>query len=312
MSAPKDPSKYEVWKQKISIGHTGKPSGMLGKQHSEETRLAQRINNIGKHSFKHTEEAIEKIREAGRRRKGCSSPFKGKTYAEIGRDPSPLAGIPRPKEVIERIVATKIKNSLAKNGKLYEERDSSFLYEFNRACKTRDNKICQHCGLKQKDIVKVGNQTKDYLHVHHIKPWKDFPELRFDVTNGITLCWECHLKAENKQIAIPESMPKPERKSRKGFSNKEYYGEEKAAVISTNLSKAHIGQVAWNKGLKTPGVGGRKPGGIPWNKEKNYDEIYGPDRAIQIKQELAERARIQKNRLGTGKKKVEQLSSLTI
>lgn len=32
------------------------------------------------------------------------------------------------------------------------------------------------------------------LHAHHIKSYKDFAELRYDVNNGITLCGQCHRK----------------------------------------------------------------------------------------------------------------------
>lgn len=45
----------------------------------------------------------------------------------------------------------------------------------------RDNFTCQHCGC-----------GKVYLNAHHIKCWNDFPALRYDVTNGITLCESCH------------------------------------------------------------------------------------------------------------------------
>ena len=36
------------------------------------------------------------------------------------------------------------------------------------------------------------------LHAHHIKPYKDFEELRYDVNNGITLCGSCHRDLHKK------------------------------------------------------------------------------------------------------------------
>jgi len=46
---------------------------------------------------------------------------------------------------------------------------------------TRDKWVCQKCGV-------LGGR----LHPHHMKSFKEFPELRFAIDNGITLCVACH------------------------------------------------------------------------------------------------------------------------
>ena len=64
---------------------------------------------------------------------------------------------------------------------------------WNSTCKAwrnaifeRDNYTCQWCGARSKKGETV------YLEAHHIKLWVDYPELRFDLNNGVTLCRECH------------------------------------------------------------------------------------------------------------------------
>jgi hypothetical protein len=49
----------------------------------------------------------------------------------------------------------------------------------------RDNYTCQNCGIR-------GN----YLEADHIKPFAYFPELRFELSNGRTLCKNCHNKTK--------------------------------------------------------------------------------------------------------------------
>lgn len=50
----------------------------------------------------------------------------------------------------------------------------------------RDNYTCQEC-FNRLDLV-----------AHHKKPWRDYPKLRYVVSNGITLCRKCHSKLEMK------------------------------------------------------------------------------------------------------------------
>lgn len=64
------------------------------------------------------------------------------------------------------------------------KRYNSLYYQWRDLCITRDNSICQKCGK----ILKAGTQTI----VHHIKSWRDYPELRYEVNNGVTLCRSCH------------------------------------------------------------------------------------------------------------------------
>ena len=46
----------------------------------------------------------------------------------------------------------------------------------------RDNFQCQwpNCNIKKK------------LNAHHIKTWADYPSLRYNIDNGITLCYTHH------------------------------------------------------------------------------------------------------------------------
>ncbi len=69
------------------------------------------------------------------------------------------------------------------------ERDkhgNAFDREWRNAVFERDSYICQECG-------QVGGR----LEAHHKKPYKAFPELRYEISNGVTLCKKCHTETDS-------------------------------------------------------------------------------------------------------------------
>ena len=67
-------------------------------------------------------------------------------------------------------------------------RNSKEYQEWRSDVFERDHYICQNCG-----------QVGGSLNAHHIKSFKDYPDLRLDVNNGITLCLKCHKLAHRKR-----------------------------------------------------------------------------------------------------------------
>ena len=60
--------------------------------------------------------------------------------------------------------------------------DDPIYAEWRKRVFSRDKHKCQmpKCGYKRA------------LNAHHIVRWSDAAYLRFDINNGITLCWKCH------------------------------------------------------------------------------------------------------------------------
>ena len=65
-------------------------------------------------------------------------------------------------------------------------RTSEEYKQWAKAVKERDNYTCQDCG-----------QRGGILHSDHRKSFAYFPDLRFNLDNGRTLCIDCHKKTDN-------------------------------------------------------------------------------------------------------------------
>ena len=72
-------------------------------------------------------------------------------------------------------------NGKVRSGSSANQRSSAYT-EWRDAVYKRDNYICQDCG------------AHGQMNAHHIKRWSSYPELRYDVDNGKTVCFDCHAK----------------------------------------------------------------------------------------------------------------------
>jgi hypothetical protein len=179
-------------KRKLSEAHKGQipwnkgkklpPSHMLGKKHTEESK--KKMSKSQRDNYKNgrvpwnkgipmSDEAKKKLSEA---KSGVPNPHKG-VY------PGHWAGKRRPEITGE--------NHYLWNGgpdSEYEKiRKSPEMREWRRKVFERDDYICQSCG-----------ERGGRLQAHHIMFFSKFPEMRLLVSNGQTLCKECHARLHSE------------------------------------------------------------------------------------------------------------------
>jgi len=193
---------------KMCNAHQGQVSSMKGKKHSEKTKKKMSESGLKNNYMKgRTKElspwfgkklhpdTVEKMRQ-----KKLEKPTKywlGKTRddetrlkiseANKGKESKnkgiPLLANSKDKHWNWKGGITPQEKSARKslNGKIW--RDAVFY---------RDDYTCQDCGDKNsKDNAVV-------LNAHHIKHFSKYPELRFAIDNGITLCYDCHRQKHSK------------------------------------------------------------------------------------------------------------------
>jgi len=72
-------------------------------------------------------------------------------------------------------------------GRIYSLRKTKEYRHWRKEVLIRDGYECRKCGAK-----------KRRLDAHHIFPFAEYSERRFDVGNGVTLCVNCHKKHGDK------------------------------------------------------------------------------------------------------------------
>lgn len=121
------------------------------------------IKKYGVKSYTQTQEYKEKTKKTNLSKYGVESHMKLEEYKEMLRG----------------------KSSRVWKGGKHDERWDRLQPKYKKwrmSVFSRDNFICVNCNIK-----------KEYLEAHHINNWKDFPEFRYDVENGITFCVDCHI-----------------------------------------------------------------------------------------------------------------------
>ena len=68
-----------------------------------------------------------------------------------------------------------------------QDRNSAENQRWKREVRQRDGDACRACGVQH------------YIHVHHIKPFKKYPEFATELDNGITLCGNHHALLQGKE-----------------------------------------------------------------------------------------------------------------
>jgi len=186
-------------KRKISKANKGK---VLSEEHKKKISEGKKGQIPWNKGIPHTEAAKKNMRKARKARKGkkLSEEHKEKLrqriFTDEWREKLSIAG--KKHFLIPVSIETRKKISDSRKGKnnpMWKGgitpinaiiRGSSKYKQWRKAIFERDNYTCQEC-----------NERGGRLNADHIKSFAHYPELRFELSNGRTLCIDCHKKTEN-------------------------------------------------------------------------------------------------------------------
>ena len=120
---------------------------------------------------------------------GTVGPNKGKKWSLETREKisKTLKGmIPWNKGLVGYLSGDKHYNWKGGYSQAYRERRNGQYAHWRKQVFGRDDYTCRDCGIKGV-----------YITAHHVKSFAYYPNLRYEIDNGLTLCEPCHSKTDN-------------------------------------------------------------------------------------------------------------------
>lgn len=202
MPAPKDPEKFAQFREKmrqiaLERGYgkwmAGRPvyQSILEKNHARKGKTYEELYGEERaQQERESRKLSNKRAKEGQRpphlielQKEIAKEWKGKTYAEIYGDGADEESAKR------RDAHRKRWEEKPKKAGRRPKHNGDYRYtDWRKAVFERDNYTCQHC-----------QQRGQALQAHHIRSWSKFPDLHYEVVNGLTLCKSCHAIANREQ-----------------------------------------------------------------------------------------------------------------
>ncbi|MCK9355133.1 MAG: NUMOD3 domain-containing DNA-binding protein [Gallionella sp.] len=187
----------EEHKRKLSEAAKRRKPSFLGKHHSLETRAKLKLSHLGKKRQPHTKETRRKMSEIRKGIKFSSEHIQKLRDSHLGIKMSDQAknklskhfrnahkGKKNPMYNRRGSLSPKWKGGLT--AKHLIVRGSLEYRLWREAVFKRDSYTC----------IKCGDNRGGNLEADHIKPFSLYPELRFAIDNGRTLCHSCHQQTD--------------------------------------------------------------------------------------------------------------------
>lgn len=191
-------------KKKLSVQKIGSKNPQFGKHKTEKQKDVLRLKNTGR---KHTLEAKKKISDGLKGKKFSESRKKSLSISHIGQKPWNLhLKNPYSKETLKKMSNSKLgkvpyvmTTAIRKRMSDARKRKKAWNWKGGTSSKNRIIRRSLQFKLWREAVFKRDNWTcrktnkkGGVLHPHHILNFSQYPELRFDVNNGITLSEQSH------------------------------------------------------------------------------------------------------------------------